>query len=259
MALALITGASSGIGLELAELFAERGYDLVVAAENDGIYPASATLSRWGVDVRPVQVDLRTPEGVEKLYQQATEGDRPIDAAALNAGIGGGGSFVEGDLAQDMSIIDLNVRSTVHLAKLVLRNMTRSGAGKVLLTSSLASMAPGPFEAVYHASKSFVQSFAGALQDELRDTGITITSLLPGTIETNFFNRAGMDETRAGQKPKDDPAEVARQGFEAMMRGDRKVVGGSLTTKTVGVALRFLPDSLKAVASRVNSTPAGRR
>lgn len=156
MALALITGASSGIGLELAELFAERGYDLVVAAENDGIYPASTTLSRWGVDVRPVQVDLRTPEGVEKLYQQATEGDRPIDAAALNAGIGGGGSFVEGELAHDMSIIDLNVRSTVHLAKLVLRNMTRSGAGRVLLTSSLASMAPGRFEAVYHASKSFV-------------------------------------------------------------------------------------------------------
>lgn len=107
MALALITGASSGIGLELAELFAQRGYDLVVAAENDGIYPASTTLSRWGVDVRPVRVDLRTPEGVEKLYQQATEGDRPIDAAALNAGIGGGGSFVEGDLAHDMSIIDL--------------------------------------------------------------------------------------------------------------------------------------------------------
>lgn len=159
MALALITGASSGIGLELAELFAERGYDLVVAAENDGIYPASATLSRWGVDVRPVQVDLRTPEGIEKLYQQATEGDRPIDAAALNAGIGGGGSFVEADLAHDMSIIDLNVRSTVHLAKLVLRNMTRRDGGRVLLTSSLASMAPGPFEAVYHASsRSFSPS-----------------------------------------------------------------------------------------------------
>ncbi|MCK8643373.1 SDR family NAD(P)-dependent oxidoreductase [Mycobacterium colombiense] len=259
MAVAMVTGASSGIGLELAELFAQQGYDLVVAAENEAIHPAATTLSRWGVDVRPVQVDLRTAEGVEKLYQEATEGGRPLDAVALNAGIGGGGSFVEGELDDDMSIIDLNVRSTVHLAKLVLRNMTRRGAGRVLLTSSLASMAPGPFEAVYHASKSFVQSFAGALQDELRDTGITVTSLLPGTIDTNFFNRAGMDETRAGKKPKDDPAEVARQGFEAMMRGDRRVVGGSLTTKTVGLALRFLPDSLKAAASRVNSTPAGRR
>ncbi|WP_076221389.1 SDR family NAD(P)-dependent oxidoreductase, partial [Mycobacterium avium] len=175
MALAMITGASSGIGLELAELFAQRGYDLVVAAENDGIYPASDSLSRWGVDVRPVQVDLRTPEGVEKLYREATEGDRGLDAAALNAGVGGGGSFVEGELAHDLSIIDLNVRSTVHLAKLVLRNMTRRNTGKVLFTSSLASMAPGPFEAVYHASKSFVQSFAGALRDELRDTGITVT------------------------------------------------------------------------------------
>lgn len=258
MALALITGASSGIGLELAELFARQGYDLVVAAENEAIHPAANTLARWGVDVRPVQADLRTAEGVEKLYQQTTDG-RPLDAAALNAGVGGGGSFVEGELADDMSIIDLNVRSTVHLAKLVLRNMTRRGSGKVLFTSSLASMAPGPFEAVYHASKSFVQSFAGALQDELRDTGVTITSLLPGTIDTNFFDRAGMDETRAGKKPKDDPAEVARQGFEAMMRGDRRVVGGSLTTKAVGVALRFLPDSLKAAASRVNSRPAGRR
>ncbi|AXO22938.1 SDR family NAD(P)-dependent oxidoreductase [Mycobacterium avium] len=259
MALAMITGASSGIGLELAELFAQRGYDLVVAAENDGIYPASDSLSRWGVDVRPVQVDLRTPEGVEKLYREATEGGRGLDAVALNAGVGGGGSFVEGELAHDLSIIDLNVRSTVHLAKLVLRNMTRRNTGKVLFTSSLASMAPGPFEAVYHASKSFVQSFAGALRDELRDTGITVTALMPGTIETNFFSRAGMDQTRAGQKPKDDPAEVARQGFEAMMRGHRKVVGGSLTTKTVGVALRFLPDSWKAAASRANSTPAGRR
>ncbi|MBZ4501133.1 SDR family NAD(P)-dependent oxidoreductase, partial [Mycobacterium avium subsp. hominissuis] len=103
MALAMITGASSGIGLELAELFAQRGYDLVVAAENDGIYPASDSLSRWGVDVRPVQVDLRTPEGVEKLYREATEGDRGLDAAALNAGVGGGGSFVEGELAHDLS------------------------------------------------------------------------------------------------------------------------------------------------------------
>ena len=196
MGLALITGGSSGIGFELATQFAEHGYDLVVAAEDDGIQAAATQLSRLGTDVRPVQVDLRTSNGIDELYRQATDGGRHVDAAALNAGVGGGKSFVDSELADDLAIIDLNVRSTVQLSKLILRDMVRRDTGKVFFTSSIASMMPGPYESVHHASKSFIQSFAEALQDELRATRVMVTSLVPGPTNTNFFRRAGMADTR---------------------------------------------------------------
>lgn len=259
MGLALITGASSGIGLELAEQFAKHGYDLVVASEDDGIHQAATTLSGLGTDVRPIQVDLRSADGVESLYQQATEGGRQLDAAALNAGVGRGESFVDSDLADNLALIDLNVRSTVHLTKLILADMGPHDAGKLLFTSSIAAMMPGSYQSVYNASKSFIQSFAEALQDELRNTSVTVTSLMPGPTDTNFFHRAGLENSRMGRMPKDDPTEVAKQGFEALMRGDRKVVAESLTTKIMGVANRFLPDSVKAAADRVLAEPLGRR
>lgn len=259
MGLALITGASSGIGLELAEQFAKHGYDLVVASEDDGIHQAATTLSGLGTDVRPIQVDLRSADGVESLYQQATEGGRQLDAAALNAGVGRGESFVDSDLADNLALVDLNVRSTVHLTKLILADMVPRDAGKLLFTSSIAAMMPGSYQSVYNASKSFIQSFAEALQDELRNTSVTVTSLMPGPTDTNFFHRAGLENSRMGRMPKDDPTEVAKQGFEALMRGDRKVVAESLTTKIMGVANRFLPDSVKAAADRVLAEPLGRR
>ncbi|MBV9320258.1 MAG: SDR family NAD(P)-dependent oxidoreductase [Mycobacterium sp.] len=258
MGLAAITGASSGIGLELAKLFAQDGYNLVVAAEDDGIQAVAGTLSELGVDVRPVQIDLRTPEGVEKLYQQATAEGR-LDAAALNAGVGQGGSFIDSDLDDNLDIIDLNVRSTVHLAKLILPDMVRRNTGKLLFTSSIAATMPGPYQSVYHASKSFVQSLAEALQDELRDTDVTVTALMPGPTDTNFFRRAELGNTRIGRMPKDDPAEVARQAYEALMRGKRKVLAESVTTKVMGAANKFLPDSVKAAASRVINVPVGHR
>lgn len=253
--LALVTGASSGIGLELAKQFAQHGYDLVVAAEDDAVNDVPDKLSRWGSAVQPILVDLRTPEGVEHLYQSAIEGDRVLAAAALNAGIGRGEMFLKSELADDLSIVDLNVRSTVHLAKLVLRDMANRDAGKVLFTSSIAAQMPGSYQPVYNASKSFVQSFAEALSDELRDTSITVTALMPGPTDTNFFGRAKMGESLMGRGPKDDPAKVARQGFEALMRGDQKVVAGSVLVKAMGVANRVLPDSVKAVGNRVMSRP----
>lgn len=260
MGLALITGASSGIGFELATQFAEHGYDLVVAAEDDGIQAAATQLSGLGTDVRPVQVDLRYSNGVEELYRQATDGGRQLDAAALNAGMGAGKSFVDSDLDADLSIVDLNVRSNVHLAKLILLDMVRRDAGKLLFTSSIAAMMPGPYQSVYNASKSFIQSFAEALQDELRKTAITVTSLMPGPTDTNFFRRAGQaDNTRMGRMSKDDPATVAKQGFDALMSGERKVVAESLTTKIMGITNRLLPDSVKAAANRVLAKPVGRR
>jgi short-subunit dehydrogenase len=256
--LALITGASNGIGLELAKQFAEHGYDLVVAAEDDGINDVPGKLAPFGVQVQPVQVDLRKPDDVERLYATATEGGRAVTAAALNAGVGTGDMFLETDLAQDMSVVDLNVRSTVHLAKLVLRDMADRDEGKVLFTSSVASMMPGSYQSVYNASKSFVQSFSEALRDELRNTSITITALMPGPTATNFFHRAGLDDTRVGKMSKDDPAQVAKQGFEALMSGHQKVVGGSLSSKAMGTVSRVLPDSLKAIGSRVISVPLSR-
>ncbi|OBI28953.1 oxidoreductase [Mycobacterium sp. E1386] len=253
--LALVTGASSGIGLELAKQFAQHGYDLVVAAEEDAIRDVPDKLSRWDSAVQPIQVDLRTPEGVEHLYQSTIEGDRVLAAAALNAGIGRGEMFLKSELADDLSIVDLNVRSTVHLAKLVLRDMANRDSGKVLFTSSIAAQMPGSYQPVYNASKSFVQSFAEALQDELRGTPITVTALMPGPTDTNFFGRAKMVESLMGKGPKDDPAKVARQGFESLMRGDQKVVAGSVLVKAMGAANRVLPDSVKAVGNRVMSRP----
>jgi uncharacterized protein len=182
---------------------------------------------------------------------------RPLAAAALNAGVGRAGPFVDGDLDTDLTIVDLNVRSTVHLAKLVLTDMAGSGTGKVLFTSSIASTMPGSLQTVYNASKSFIQSFAEALHDELRDTGVTVTSLMPGPTETNFFRRANMLDTVVGRMPKDDPAAVAKQGYNALMKGDRKVVAESALSKAMGLANRVLPDSVKAITSRIISRPAG--
>lgn len=251
--LALVTGASSGIGFELAKLFAHDGYGLVVAADDDAIHASAGKLAAGGTEVRAVQVDLRKPDEVDRLYNSAREGGRRLDAVALNAGIGGAGPFIDRDLEDDLNIVDLNVRSTTHLAKLVLRDMAKRGSGKVLFTSSVASTMPGSLQTVYNASKSFVQSFAEALQDELRDTDITVTSLMPGPTETNFFKRAGMLDTLVGRMPKDDAAKVAKQGYAALMTGERKVVAASPLSKGMGLMNRVLPDSVKAVSSRLIS------
>jgi short-subunit dehydrogenase len=253
--LALVTGASSGIGFELAKLFSEDGYDVVVAADDDAIHASAEKLGSAGADVVPVQADLRRPEEVQRLYRTATEGGRHLTAAALNAGTGGAGKFVERDLESDLGIVDLNVRSTVLLSKLVLQDMAAQGSGKVLYTSSIVAQMPGSHQAMYAASKSFVQSFAEALHDEMRDTGVTVTSLMPGPTDTNFFARLGMADTVVGRMPKDDPGEVAKQGYDAMMRGEQKVVAASPMSKAFGLANRFLPDSVKAVVHRFISQP----
>lgn len=257
--LALVTGASSGIGLELAKLFAEHGHDVIVSAEDDELTTAVAEVQRHdGVTVIPVQVDLRQDAGVDELMARVRETGRPLAAAALNAGVGAGGAFV-GDTAleDELSIVDLNVRSTVHLAKHVLRDMVDRQEGRVLFTSSIASAMPGPYQAVYNASKSFVQSFALALREELKDSPITITSLMPGPTETEFFERADMLDTKVGAGEKDDAGDVARQGFEALMNGDERVVAGSVSTKAQGIGSRFLPDSVKAKIHREMAEPGG--
>ncbi len=255
--LAVVTGASSGIGLELARQFVQHDFDVVVAAEDAEIAVAAAVLRAEGeADVTPVQVDLRTAEGVETLYSAMRADGRPLAAIALNAGHGQGGAFVDTDLADELSIIDLNVTSTVRLAKLVLRDMVARDEGRVLVTSSIASTMPGSFQAVYNASKSFLQSFTEALQDELKDTGVTLTSLMPGPTDTDFFERADMaEDTKVGTSKKDDAAQVARQGFDALMAGKPRVVGGGLKTKVQEAAGKAMPDRLKAAMHRQMAEP----
>ena len=255
--LAVVTGASSGIGLELARQFVDHHFDLIVAAEDAEIAVAAAVLrAESSGSVEHVQVDLRDEQGVADLYARIRADGRPLAAMALNAGHGQGGAFVDTDLADELSIIDLNITSTVRLAKLVLRDMVTAGEGRVLVTSSIASTMPGSFQAVYNASKSFLQSFTEALQEELKDTGVTLTSLMPGPTETDFFERADMaDDTRVGTSRKDDPAKVAKQGFEALMAGKDRVVGGGLKTKVQEAAGKAMPDKLKAAMHRRMAEP----
>jgi uncharacterized protein len=252
--LALVTGASSGIGRELAKQFAQNGFDLIVAAE-DELDGAVAELQSFGASVDGVSVDLAAPEGVEELWRRVAETGRPLDAAALNAGVGAGGAFVDIDLEKQLNIVDLNCRSTVHLAHLVLRDMVARNRGRVLFTSSIASTMPGSFQAVYNASKSFDQSLALALRNELKDTEVTITSLMPGPTDTEFFERADMEDTKVGAGDKDDPEDVARLGFEALMDGKERVVAASANTKLQGRASRLLPDSAKAAMHRKMAEP----
>jgi uncharacterized protein len=255
--LAVVTGASSGIGHELAKQFAHHGYDLVICAEDDAIQTAAAELRGLGAQVEAGQQDLRSYDGVEQFYKTVAAQGRPVAAVALNAGVGQGGAFVDSDLADDLSIIDLNVRATVHLAKRILPEMVERNAGRVLITSSIASTMPGAFQAIYNASKAFLQSFAVALQDELKHTDVTVTSLMPGPTETNFFRRAGMaDNTKVGRSSsKDDPADVARQGYEALMAGKNRVVSASVTTKLQEAIASVLPDRVNAAMHRVMAKP----
>ena len=254
--LAVVTGASSGIGLELAKQFAENDFDLVIAAEDAELAGAAEQLRGMGADVDAVQVDLARPEGVEELQRRIVAAGRPVDAAALNAGVGAGGAFATDTALEDeLRLIDLNVRSTVHLAKYIVRDMVARDEGRILFTSSIASTMPGSFQAVYNASKSFVQSFALALRNELKDTAVTVTSLMPGPTDTEFFERADMLDTKVGADDKDDPADVAREGFEALMAGKERVVSASMNTKLQGRGSRVLPDSAKADLHRRMAEP----
>jgi uncharacterized protein len=253
--LAVVTGASSGIGLELARQFAEHDFDLLIVAEQAGIQEAAASLRSHGGTVEPVQADLATREGVDHLYQQMKALGRPVDAVAINAGVGVGGPFIDTDLEAELRLINLNVVSVVRLSKYVLRDMISRGEGRVLYTSSIAADMPAPFEAVYGASKAFELSFAEALRNELKDTGVTITVLQPGATETNFFRRAGMEDTKVGAGKKDDPADVAKQGFEALMAGKDHIVAGSLKNRIQDAAAQVMPEPAKAAAHRKLSEP----
>jgi uncharacterized protein len=243
---AVITGASSGIGRELARQFAQHGFDVLVSAEDDELSEAVADLSTIGPRVDSVRADLATADGVERLVAAVAATGRPVDALALNAGVGNSGSFVDIPLADEERLIALNIGSTVALAKKVLPGMVARGSGRVLFTASVASTMPGPYYATYAASKAFVLSFAEAIRHELKDSGVTVTALMPGPTDTEFFDRADMDDTPVADAKKDDPAQVAQDGFDALMAGKDHVVAGSRKNKLQTAAGKMLSDPAKA-------------
>jgi uncharacterized protein len=231
---------------------------VIVAAEDTGLVAAADDLAATGAQIQPVRADLATFDGVERLLQAIAATRRDVDAVALNAGVGNGGAFIEVPLADEGRLIDLNIGSTVHLAKRILPDMVRRGAGRMLFTSSVASQMPGPYYATYAASKAFIQSFAQALRYELKDTGVTVTALLlPGPTDTEFFERAGMEGTPVDSSDKDDPADVARDGFEALMAGKSQMVGGSAKNKVQAAAAKLLPDQARAATHATMTKPEG--
>jgi uncharacterized protein len=255
--LALVTGASSGIGLSLAADLAKRGYDLIVCSAGDRLQVAAQELKASPVEIVAVQADLATREGVESLWNQVISLGRQLDIACINAGVGVGGLFVETDLDAELNMVELNCAGTVHLAKHVVQHMTGKGEGKILFTASIAGEMVAPREAVYAASKAFVLSFAHSLRYELRDTGITVTALQPGPTNTDFFHRAGMDDTEVGAKGKQEsqPHDVARQGIDALLAGDDHVYAASMKTKLEGKLANVVPGAMKGAMHEKMAKP----
>ncbi len=250
--LAIVTGASTGIGYELAKCCARDGFDLLVAADEPEIQQAAHDFQSLGVNVEAIQADLATTEGVDALYT-ATRG-RAVDALLANAGRGLGGAFLDQDFSEVRHIIDTNITGTIYLAQKVGRDMRARGQGRILFTGSIAGFIPGTFNAAYNGTKAFVDSFSFALRNELKDSGVTVTCLMPGATETEFFERADMVDTKVGQSRKDDPVDVAKVGFEAMMNGEGDVVSG-WKNKLQSAAAAVTPSGMLAEQHRKMAEP----
>jgi uncharacterized protein len=222
--LAVVTGASTGIGFELARRCSVHGFDLLVAADEPEIHAAADLFRKDGVKVDAIEADLATIEGNDKLYAKIA--GRPVEALLANAGRGLGRAFLDQDFHDIRRVIDTNVTGTVYLIQKIGRDMRARNAGRILITGSIAGFMPGTYQAVYNGTKAFLDSFSFALRAELKGTAITVTCLMPGATETDFFERADMLDTKVGQDKKDDPADVAKTGFEAMMNGEGDVVSG---------------------------------
>lgn len=223
-ALAVVTGASSGIGYELAKVCAGNGFDLLVVADEPAIHQAATAFRALGAAVDAIEADLSTTTGVDKLY--AAIRGRPVQALLANAGRGLGHGFLDQNWNDVRRVVDTNVTGTIYLIQKIGRDMRARAGGRILITGSIAGFIPGTYQAVYNGTKAFLDSFSFALRAELKGSGVTVTCLMPGATETEFFERADMLDTKVGQAKKDDPADVARVGFDAMMRGDGDVVSG---------------------------------
>ncbi|MBO9516443.1 MAG: SDR family NAD(P)-dependent oxidoreductase [Porphyrobacter sp.] len=251
--LAIITGASTGIGFELATLAARDGYDVIVAANEPLIDAAARDFEQFGTEVKSVNAELSTIDGVDALLEAT--GGRPIDLLAANAGVGTGGPFLDQEVTKWRHAIDTNVTGTVYLLQKVLRQMIARNEGRILVTGSIAGYIPGSFNAVYNATKAFVDNFTEALRNEIKEVkGVTLTTLMPGPTETEFFARADLLDTKVGQQKKADPAKVAKDGWDALMAGKGHVVSG-LTNKLQVAGAGVLPQSTLAEMHRDLAEP----
>jgi short-subunit dehydrogenase len=250
--LAVVTGASVGIGLELAKQCAENGFDLVIASDDDELEAAAETLRRSAASVKTVRADLSTTEGNDALI--AAIGDRPVDALLANAGRGLGKGFLDQDFDCARKVVDTNVTGTIYLIHRIGNAMRARNQGRILITGSIAGFMPGSFQAVYNGTKSFLNSFSFALRDELKDTAITVSCLMPGPTDTEFFERGDLMDTKVGVQKKDDPAMVAEVGFKAMMNGEGDVVAG-WKNKVQSALANVTPAPLLAKAHRSMAEP----
>ena len=247
--LAVVTGASTGIGYHLARCAAADGHDLIIVARGEEIEARAAELAEYGVAVEAVRADLGTAEGCDTLMARLEA--RAVALFMANAGSGLGGAFLDQDYMKAKQVIDLNCVGTARLLHDIGRGMRARGSGRILVTGSIVDRIPGPFNAVYNASKAFIDSLAYALRNELKDSGVTVTVLMPGLTDTEFFGDAGMDGSNAAEsKMKDDPEDVARDGYRAMLAGKSGVVGGNFGNRVQHALAGVLPDTLLAEMHR---------
>jgi short-subunit dehydrogenase len=249
---ALVTGASSGIGLELARCAATAGCDLLLAADEAKIQSVAADFTSQGIEASAVQTDLSNASGVEDLYAAAK--GRPIDFLLANAGQGLGGAFLDQDLQRVRKVIDTNIVGTLELIHRVGRDMRERGRGRILISGSIAGLMPGTYQAAYNGTKAFLDSFAYALRAELKSSGVTVTCLMAGATETEFFERAEMMNTKIATEPKQPPDQVAKAGFEAMLRGEGEVVTG-WSNKLRAAISHIVPQEALAEAHRKVAAP----
>ncbi len=256
--LAFVTGASSGIGYNLAKVLAERGYDLIITAESDRLDKAEADFRALGTNVFAIRADSGKRDEVERVWSTIQSMGRPLDVACINAGIGEGGLFAtESSLDQELDIVQLNCASTVQFAKYITAQMVARKAGKILFTASIASEMTAPREAVYAASKAFVLHLSKALHFELKDEGVTVTALQPGPTDTDFFNRAHLGNTQAGTETKKQslPYDVAVDGIDALMDGKENVYASATALKIEGALMGLIPDSVQAAMHNKMAKP----
>ncbi|WJY19878.1 SDR family NAD(P)-dependent oxidoreductase [Alteriqipengyuania flavescens] len=253
---AIVTGASSGIGLELAKLAAKDGCSLLLVADRDLAAATDAVRECGAKNVETLEADLATRDGIDSVM--ARIGDRPVDVLLANAGHGQGGAFLDQDWNDIAHVIDTNIKGAVSLIHKVGQRMRARNAGRILVTGSIAGHLPGAFQLVYNSTKAFIDDFCVGLHNELMETDVVVTCLLPGVTDTQFFKRAGMEDTKAGQSDsKADPAKVAKDGYDALLEGDTQVVSGFMN-KVQTMFADILPDDLVAQMHRRLAKPKHR-
>jgi uncharacterized protein len=253
--LAVVTGASSGIGLELARLCAQDNYDLIIAADEPAIFDVAEGLAFNGASVTPVLCDLSTVQGVEELRDVIKETATPVDVLMANAGRGLGHGFLDQDINEALKVAHTNIDGTICLIYQVGRAMRDRGQGRILITGAIAGLMPGTYQAVYNGTKAFLDSFSIALSNELKNTGVSVTCLMPGATETNFFERADMLDTKVGADDnKADPKDVAKTGYDAMLNGELSVIYG-IGNKMRAAVATIAPEGMMAEMHRKMAAP----